>query len=104
MKKIKFEREKKRYVVQAHDDRFFICTKPLSIHKTYLYTICDLERKMRGPVNLIFGLSDPVDSPESAAVVLKQLQDGEVAVSERKDVDLLPSEIEQLEHLIKAPL
>ena len=45
--KIKFERQKQRYTVQACNDRFIICTKPFNARKTVLYTIIDFERNER---------------------------------------------------------
>lgn len=54
--KIKFLSEKQRYMVQASDERFAICTKPMNALKTVLYTIIDFEEDVRGPEDLIFGM------------------------------------------------
>lgn len=96
--KIKFDGERQRYTVQAANERFAILTKPLNVHKTYLYTITDLKRGVRGPCNLIFGLPSgcDVNTPEGAAEALGFIERGEMEVSFRKCVDLYPSEIEQL--------
>lgn len=54
--KIWFEEEKRPYTIQARSDRFLVCTKPLAIHKTVLYTIVDTKELIRGTENLIFGI------------------------------------------------
>ena len=51
---IKFEGERNRYTVQACDDRYIIATKLFNAQKTVLYTIVDLERKVRVADNLVF--------------------------------------------------
>ncbi len=94
--KMRFDGERQRYTVQAHNDRFAIMTKPFNARKTYLYTITDLERVVRGPCNLIFGLPFAVDTPEGAAEALLWLADGRMEVTYRKCVDLSPTEIAQL--------
>lgn len=81
--KVKFESEKHRYTVQAKSDRYIICTKPFNARKTYLYTIVDLERLVRGAVGLIFGLTDDVNSPEKAQECINDLKNGEYEVSHR---------------------
>lgn len=53
--KIKFAEEKQRYTVQAAGERFLVCNKPFNLKKTTLYTIVDLEDKVRGPESLVFG-------------------------------------------------
>jgi hypothetical protein len=99
--KIKFDSEKQRYTLQAFDQRYLILTKPFNAQKTYLYTIVDLERKVRGPCNLIFGLPEDCNTPETAAVCLKWLQGFkdedtgwcEMEVSYRKCVPLTDDEL-----------
>ena len=49
--KIKFAEEKQRYTVQACNERWAICTKPLNCRKTFLYTIVDFVNELRGPDN-----------------------------------------------------
>lgn len=90
--KIKLDGERQRYTVMAHNERFFIMTKPFNAQKTYLYTIADLERGVRGPCNLIFGLPCDVNTPEGAAEALSKIKAGEMEVSYRRCVDLLPFE------------
>ena len=91
--KVKLEGERQRYTVMAHNDRFFIMTKPFSAQKTYLYTIADLKREVRGPCNLIFGLPCDVDTPEGAANALQWIEAGDMEVSFRRCVDLTPGEL-----------
>jgi hypothetical protein len=81
--KVKFKNEKQRYTVQAKSDRFIICTKPFNARKTYLYTIIDLERLVRGAVDLIFGLIEHVNTPELAQQCIKDLENNEYRVSHR---------------------
>ena len=86
--KIKFESEKQRYTIQAKSDRYIICTKPFNARKTYLYSIIDLERLVRGRINLIFGLIDDVNSPELAQECINDLEAGEYEVSHRHCIKL----------------
>jgi len=99
--KIKFEGEKQRYTVRAFNERFAIMTKPFNAKRTYLYTITDLQRSVRGPCNMIFGLPCDVNTPEGAAEALALLISGEMEVSWRRHrhLELEPSEIEQLKAL-----
>lgn len=90
--KVKMEGERQRYTVMAHNDRFFLMAKPFNAQRTYLYTIADLKRGVRGPCNLIFGLPCDVNTPEGAAEALSKIEAGEMEVSFRRCVDLLPSE------------
>lgn len=92
--KFKFESEKQRYTVQAVNDRFAIMTKPLNVLKTYLYTITDRKRGVRGPCNLIFGVPYWMDlsTREGAAEALAWIERGEMEVSFRKCVDLTAGE------------
>ncbi|TKD50241.1 hypothetical protein [Sphingomonas baiyangensis] len=94
--KIKFREERQRYTIMARNDRFVILTKPFNAQRTYLYTIADLERKVRGPCNKIFGLPCDVNSPEGAAQALSELETGEMEVSFRRCVDLSDDEIAAL--------
>lgn len=86
--KIKFKAEKKRYTIQACDDRFLICTKPFAARKTYIYTVVDLKENIRGTVNLIFGPAEDYSLPEEAQVALKEFQAGKYEVSHRNRINL----------------
>lgn len=90
--KVKIEGERQRYSVMARNDRFVIMTKPFNAQRTYLYTIADLERGVRGPCNLIFGLPCHVNTPEGAAEALSKIEAGEMEVSYRRCVDLTAAE------------
>jgi hypothetical protein len=48
---IKFKSEKQRYRIRACDERFIIATKPYNPKRTFLYTIIDLEKEIRGADN-----------------------------------------------------
>jgi hypothetical protein len=86
--KIKFESEKQRYTIQAKSDRFIICTKPFNVRKTYLYTIIDLERLVRGAVGLVFGLKEHVNNPDLAQECINDLENDKYEVSHRNCVKL----------------
>jgi hypothetical protein len=94
--KFKADTEKQRYTIMAKDDRFVIMIKPFNAKKTYLYSIIDLKRKVRGPNNLIFGPIVPFNTLEGAAENLKMLQNKEQEVSYRRCIDLSTTEIQQL--------
>ena len=97
--KVKFEGERQRYMVMARNERFAIMVKPFNARKTYLYTITDLERGVRGPCNLIFGPASDLNTPEGAAEAFAMIEAGEMEVSFRRRKELLPSEICQLKSL-----
>ena len=90
--KFKFDGERQRYTVQAVNDRFAIMTKPFNARKTYLYTITDRKRGVRGPCNLIFGIPCDVNTPAGAAEALAMIERGEMEVSYRKCIDLTAGE------------
>lgn len=94
--KIKMDGERQRYTIQAFDDRFVIMTKPFNARKTYLYTIADLETYQRGPIGLVFGLPEHVNTSEGAELVLKMMGEEGWQVSRRKGISLCDDEIEQL--------
>lgn len=94
--KIKFEGERQRYTVMACNDRFAIMVKPFNARKTYLYTITDLERGVRGPCNLIFGPPAKLDTQEGAAQAFAMIEAGDLGVSRRRCVDLTGDDLESL--------
>jgi glycine betaine/choline ABC-type transport system substrate-binding protein len=97
--KFKATGERRRYTVMAADSRFAIAVKPFAAQKTYLYTITDLERGVRGRCDLIFGLPADLSTTEGAAEALIMLKNGEMGVSSRRNKPLEPEEIEQLKSL-----
>jgi hypothetical protein len=96
--RIKFASEKQSYLVRARDDRFIIATKPLNIHRTYLYTIVDIFRMVRGPDNLIFERSGGYGDDQQCREAIFELNDPEnvIEVSYRNCIDL------DIERVIKA--
>lgn len=85
--KVRFEGERNAYTIRACDSRYLICTKPFNPRKTVLYTIVDLQEKVRGTENLIFGLGFETD--EDCQEALLRLQSGETEISYRNRVALL---------------
>jgi hypothetical protein len=103
--KIKMVGEKQRYTIQARSNRYVILTKPFNARKTYLYSIVDLEQKIRGRDNLIFGfcfidkngeISQNYNCKEGAEEAIKMLEKGEMEVSHRHHKKLEKEEIYQL--------
>lgn len=88
--------ERQRYTVMAADERFTIMVKPFNAARTYLYSIADLDRGIRGRCNMIFGPPFPMDTAEGAARTLRLLREGEMEVSHRRNKPLEPEEIVQL--------
>lgn len=86
MDKIKFKEERKPYSIVTRDDRFMICTKPFNLQNTVIYTIVDLEQKIRGTENLVFGLG--AKTLEECTDMLNRLRNGESEISKRNYVDL----------------
>lgn len=100
--KVRLNGERQRYTIQACDDRFIIMTKPFNAQRTYLYTIADLERGVRGPCNLIFGLPCDVNSPAGAGEALSAMQRGEMEVSARRCVDLTKDDAAAISAALRA--
>ncbi len=95
-RKVKFESERQRYTIMASNERFAVMVKPFNARKTYLYTISDLQRGVRGPCNFIFGPPCDVNNLEGAVVVLRMLERGEMEVSHRRYEVLLPADISEI--------
>ncbi|MBU9661863.1 hypothetical protein KTF22_08160 [Burkholderia multivorans] len=93
--RVYFEGERMPYTVQAHDERFLICTKPFAARRTYIYCIVDLKRGERGPDNMIFGRSGGYGSREECDKALRELADpaGKLEVSRRRCVPLQVSQV-----------
>lgn len=99
--KIKMCGERQRYTVQGFDDRFIIATKPFNARRTYLYTIIDRLRLVRGPINMTLGLPNDVNTPQGAEELLTFMREEgggheTWGVSQRRDKPLTDSEIEQI--------
>lgn len=95
--KIKMTGERCRYTVMASSRRWAVLTKPFNAKRTYLYTIVDLERKVRGPCDLIFGPPAELNTGEGAAYAMAMLHSGGMGVSGRRNKPLTEEELGQLQ-------
>lgn len=84
--KIKFAEEKQAYTIQALGPRFAVCTKPFNPKHTVLYSVVDLQEKVRGTENLIFGMG--AETIEQCQEMLERLETGETEVSHRNRIPL----------------
>lgn len=94
--KVKFENEKRPYTVICTSNRYTICTKPLNIHHTVLYTIIDWEEQVRGPEDLVFGMG--AETKEQCLDMLIRLTDGHPSRSEVSHRHRVWLDIEKLWH------
>lgn len=78
--------EKRPYTVRARDERFIICTKPYNPQHTVLYFIVDLEKRRRGPDNMVF--CSGYETDEHCLERLKELQSGTIELSYRRSIPL----------------
>ena len=85
--KIKFLEEVQRYTVQAITDRYAVCTKPFNCRKTVLYTIIDVQEKIRGPENLIFCMG--FETKKQCQEALERLIKSESEISYRNRIPLV---------------
>lgn len=90
--KVKFLSEKQRYKVIAANKKFAICIKPFNARKTYLYTIIDFEKQIRGPESLIFNCTD-LQTEKGCREMFMRLARGKSEVSYRRNI---PLDIEQI--------
>jgi len=89
--KIKFQKEKRRYTVQASNRFYSVCTKPQNlvtrrgksgtVEKTVLYTIIDWYNQLRGTENLVIGMG--AETREDCEEMLERLTTAESDVSSR---------------------
>ena len=84
--KIRFVEEKQKYVVQASNNKFAICTKPFNARNTVLYCILDFDRGIRGTENLIFGLG--AETKEDCDEMLERLTSGETEITHRNNTPI----------------
>lgn len=94
--KFKVDADRQRFTVRATGARFAVMTKPFNAQRTYLYTITDLERGVRGPCDLIFGPPSDLSTQGGAEDALKMLDAGEMGVSRRRCVALTEGETSRL--------
>ena len=90
--KIKFREEVRKYTVLKANQKFAICIKPFNAQKTYLYTIIDFEKQIRGPENLIFNCTN-LETDRGVREMFVRLNRGKTEVSYRRNV---PLDIEQV--------
>lgn len=85
--RIKFRKEKQRYTVRACNDRYVICVKKNNLPNiSYLYTIIDLKKNIRGAHNLIFNCYK--DTDRNWRLMLLQLTRGTIGISHRNYIEL----------------
>lgn len=84
--RIWFAEEKKPYKVRAFNDRFIVCTKPANLHKTYYYTVVDLERDIRGTETI--GWCRDFEQDEDCWDSIADLAKGEAEISRRNNIPL----------------
>ena len=89
--KIWFEEEKQGYTVRAIGGKYIILTKPFNPKRTVIYTILDIEEKVRGSEDLIFCMGAETD--EECQEMLKRLIDGESEISSRNFIEARISKI-----------
>lgn len=83
--RIKFEEEKRSYVIRACSKRYLVCTKPFNARSTTIYTVVDLEQQIRGTEGV---LGPGWETDEDCAESLERLMSGETQVSRRNRIDL----------------
>ena len=84
--KVKIPDQRRRFTVQARDERYIICTKWLNLHHTVIYFIVDLKERKRGPDDRVF-CSD-YETILQCKERLQELQKGEIFLSRRRSIDL----------------
>lgn len=84
--RIWFAEEKRPYTIRAQNERYLICTKPFAPKKTVIYSIVDLDEKVRGTDSLIFGLG--YETEDCIAQNMALLASGEMEVSHRNRIPL----------------
>lgn len=89
--RVEFRGERRAYTVRAANERYAVCTKPFAPRRTVIYTIVDLERRIRGTEGLIFCMG--FESDDDCLAALDRLASGESEVSRRNRV---PLEIERI--------
>ena len=85
--KIIFAEEKKGYIVRSIGKRYAVCTKPFNLKNTVLYTVIDIDNKIRGTENLVFGMGAETD--DDCNEMLSRLECGESEISYRNRVPLV---------------
>lgn len=84
--RIKFLKEKISYKIMAFDDRFIICQKPYNPKRTFMYSIIDLKKNIRGADNCYCKFQ--YDDLEECKEALKELNSGDIEISYRNWCEL----------------
>jgi hypothetical protein len=84
--KVYFANELHPYTVRAVGKRFAVCTKPFPLKSTVLYTIIDMEEKIRGTEDLVFG--EGAESDRQCQRMVDRLENKITKISFRNRVDL----------------
>lgn len=85
--RIWFEEEKFGYTIRACSKRYLVCTKPFNLRKnTVLYTVVDLEEKIRSTDGYVFSPYDYV-SDEDCKALIEDLENGH-RISHRNAISL----------------
>lgn len=92
--RVKFKDGGRAYTIQARNERFLVCTKPFNPKRTVLYTIIDLEKQIRGPENLVFGMGAETRQQCEEMIARLSAKDMASEVSYRRKV---PLSIERVE-------
>ena len=94
--KLRLGGEVQRYTCVACSKRFGVFTKPFNLQKTYIYTLVDLEKKVRGAAGMIFGPTLDLSEAQGALKQIVMLERGKQSISYRNRVDLTKDELEAL--------
>ena len=86
--KVWFEGEARPYRVRARSERYLVCTKPFNLKKTVIYTVVDLQKKMRGTENLVFGFGAETDEQCENMIARLENVDNPTGLSRRNSVPL----------------
>jgi hypothetical protein len=82
--KVVLDGEKQPYKIMARDERYVLLVRPFNLKRTYSYSIVDLERRVRGPNNFIFGPLYGMNTRFGALRNLVLLRKGKQEVSHRR--------------------
>lgn len=89
--RVKFAEENGPYTVKAIGPRFAICTKPFNPRRTVIYTIIDINKRVRSTNDRVF---NPYDYKKQSDIdqCLVDLESGSCGVSRRNSIPLVFSE------------
>lgn len=82
---MKLSATKRLWNVRARGDRYIILTQPFNPRRSFIYTVIDLNRGIRGPHN---SYGHPITTEEEIATAIAALESGEIEISRRRAVTL----------------